>query len=46
MNSRLGDVIRFRDDKLFQGAVDISWFSRDRNNSQAAAASFVFPGPR
>ena len=46
MNSRLGDVIRFRDDKLFQGAVDISWFSRDRNNSQAAAASFVFHGPR
>lgn len=46
MNSLLGDVIRFRDDKLFQGAVDISWFSRDRNNSQAAAASFVFHGPR
>ena len=46
MNSRLGDIIRFRDDKLFQGAVDISWFSRDRNKSQAAAASFVFHGPR
>lgn len=46
MNSRLGDIIRFRDDKLFQGAVDISWFSRDRERSQAAAASFVFHGPR
>jgi len=46
MSTRLGDIIRFRDDKLFQGAVDVSWFSRDRARAEAAAAAFVFHGPR
>ena len=46
MSSCLGDIIRFRDDKLFQGAVDISWFYRDRDKARAAAAAFVFHGPR
>lgn len=45
MSTSLGDIIRFRDDKLFQGAVDISWFYRDRDKAQAAAAAFVFHGP-
>ncbi len=42
----LGDIIRFRDDKLFYGAVDVSWFFRDRAKSRAAATAFVFHGPR
>lgn len=46
MSTCLGDIIRFRDDKLFQGAVDISWFYRDRDKARAAAAAFVFHGPR
>lgn len=46
MSTCLGDIIRFRDDKLFQGAVDISWFYRDRDKAEAAAAAFVFHGPR
>lgn len=40
MSTCLGDIIRFRDDKLFQGAVDISWFYRDRDKAEAAAAGF------
>lgn len=46
MTPRLGSVLRFRDDKLFQGAVDISWFYQDRDRAQAAATAFVFHGPR
>ena len=46
MSTCLGDIIRFRDDKLFQGAVDISWFYRDRDKARAAATAFVFHGPR
>lgn len=45
MTTRLGDVIRYRDDKIFQGAVDLSWFYRDRVKSEAAAEAFVFHGP-
>ena len=46
MTPRLGSVLRFRDDKLFQGAVNISWFYQDRDRAQAAATAFVFHGPR
>lgn len=46
MSTCLGDIVRFRDDKLFQGAVDISWFYRDRDKAREAARTFVFHGPR
>ncbi len=46
MSTCLGEIIRFRDDKLFQGAVDVSWFYRDRDKAREAAATFVFHGPR
>lgn len=46
MSMCLGDIIRFHDDKLFQGAVDISWFYRDSDKARTAAAAFVFHGPR
>lgn len=46
MSTSLADIVQFRDDKLFQGAVDISWFYRDRDKAREAASAFVFHGPR
>lgn len=41
----LGDVIRFRSDRLFQGAVNIDWFLEEGERREIAASSFVFHGP-
>lgn len=45
MGKRLGEFVTFRGDRLFNGAVNISWFTNDEDRSQAAAGSFVFHGP-
>jgi len=45
MGKRLGEFVTFRGDRLFNGAVNISWFTSDEDRSQAAAKSFVFHGP-
>lgn len=42
----LKDVIRFRGDRLFDGAVNLSWFWDDIEKSHKAAESFVFHGPQ
>ena len=46
MPQRLNDVIQFRGDRLFNGAVNISWFGTDEDKTKAASAAFVFHGPK
>ena len=46
MPRQLRDVIRFRDDRLFNGAVNISWFGSDKAKTEAASKAFVFHGPK
>ncbi len=42
---QLQDVVRFRSDRLFNGAVNIDWFRDvDQNRRVAAAEAFVFHG--
>ena len=43
---RLNDIVRFRGDRLFHGAVSISWFGADEEKSKAASQAFVFHGPK
>jgi len=46
MSQRLGDIVAFRGDRLFNGAVNLDWFGTDDARSRAASAAFVFHGPR
>jgi hypothetical protein len=41
----LKDIVRFRGDKLFNGAVNIDWYISDPDKSRLAAEAFVFHGP-
>ena len=41
----LKDLIRFRGDRLFHGAVNLSWFWDDSEKNHLAAESCVFHGP-
>lgn len=45
MPERLHDIVRFRGDRLFNGAVNIGWFGTDDSRTRAAAEAFVFHGP-
>ena len=45
MARQLGDVVGFRGDRLFNGAVDISWFDTDAEKARTASEAFVFHGP-
>ncbi|MCF7668885.1 MAG: hypothetical protein K9N48_03810 [Verrucomicrobia bacterium] len=42
---QLNDIVRYRSDKLFNGAVNIDWFLTDEDKCRAAAKAFVFHGP-
>jgi len=42
---QLSDLVSFRRDLLFQGAVQIGWFETDQVQSEKAAKHFVFHGP-
>jgi len=46
MAQKLCEIIRFREDRLFNGAVSINWFSTDGEKTDAAANAFVFHGPQ
>src|ERR1017187_7831889 len=46
MPQRLSDIVRFRDDRLFHGAVSINWFGTDVARCRAASDAFVFHGPQ
>lgn len=41
----LKDVIRFRGDRLFNGAVNLDWLHADEERTSKAADAFVFHGP-
>jgi len=45
MIGKLQDIVKFRTDRLFDGAVDVEWFLRDRDKANLASESFVFHGP-
>ena len=42
---KISDLVFFRRDLLFQGAVQIGWFETDHSQSENAAKHFVFHGP-
>lgn len=42
---RLNDIVKFRGDRLFNGAVNIGWFDSDEERKRAASEAFVFHGP-
>lgn len=44
MPLRVQDVVGFRGDRLFNGAVSIDWFTSDPVRARAAAEAFVFHG--
>ena len=45
MQNRLKEIVRFRGERLFQGAVSIDWFGTDAARTKAASEAFVFHGP-
>ena len=46
MPQRISDVIQFRGNRLFHGAVNIQWYGTDEDKTRAAGAAFVFHGPK
>src|SRR5690606_962043 len=42
---KLQDVVRFRKDLLFDGAVQVGWFDDNPSLASRAAEHFVFHGP-
>ncbi|WP_395857721.1 hypothetical protein [Dethiobacter alkaliphilus] len=45
LNLRIGEIISFRKDLLFNGAVQIGWFEKDKKQAEKAAQHFIFHGP-
>ncbi len=45
MPEHLYDIVDFRGDRLFNGAVNIDWFGTDDSRTHEAASAFVFHGP-
>ena len=46
MANQLSDIVSFRGDRLFNGAVNIEWFGNDPEKAKLASDSFVFHGPK
>lgn len=46
MRRTLQEIVNFRDDRLFNGAVNIDWFLTDKEKRTKAARAFVFHGPK
>ena len=42
---KVSDVVKFRGDRLFNGAVNIDWYLSDPVKAQQAGRAFVFHGP-
>lgn len=40
------DIVHFRDDLFFEGAVQLRWVKENPEKAERAAANFVFHGPR
>jgi hypothetical protein len=45
MLHQLSDIVTFRGDRLFNGAVNIEWFGSDPDKAKLACEAFVFHGP-
>jgi hypothetical protein len=45
MSELLKDVVGFRGDRLFDGAVNMDWFENDPGRRDLASSAFVFHGP-
>ncbi len=45
MPHQLSDIVTFRGDRLFNGAVNIEWFGSDPDKAKLACEAFVFHGP-
>ena len=43
--TRFSDIVEFRKDLFFGGAVDLDWFAKDPAKRDKAASHFVFHGP-
>lgn len=43
---KVSDVVRFRSDLFFEGAVQLLWTDQNVNRANEAAGAFVFHGPR
>lgn len=46
MSQILKDIVYYRGDQLFNGAVDLSWFLNNIQRNHKAAEAFVFHGPQ
>ncbi|NLZ90402.1 MAG: hypothetical protein GX918_00620, partial [Clostridiales bacterium] len=42
---RLDELINFRKDLLFHGAVQLGWFTREKSIAEKAASHYIFHGP-
>ena len=45
MGKTFGDIVRFQDERLFEGAVNLDWLNDNQERAEQAAAAFVFHGP-
>ncbi|MDY0132612.1 MAG: hypothetical protein RBR53_08080 [Desulforegulaceae bacterium] len=45
MSFKLSDVVRFKNEKIFEGAVSLDWLIKNPELANKAAVSFVFHGP-
>ena len=45
MVKKLNEIIRFQNERLFNGAVNLDWFLDNPERAQSAADAFVFHGP-
>ncbi|WP_321495582.1 hypothetical protein [uncultured Desulfobacter sp.] len=45
MPTTFGDIVRFQDERLFEGAVNVDWLNDNPERAEQAAAAFVFHGP-
>ena len=45
MVNRISDIVRFQDERLFNGAVSLDWCLDDPDRAREAVSAFVFHGP-
>ncbi|HPJ27080.1 MAG TPA: hypothetical protein PLA80_13125, partial [Synergistaceae bacterium] len=45
MTRSLSQLVNYRGDLLFEGAVDVSWLIKQRERARAVGASYIFHGP-
>jgi hypothetical protein len=43
---KIGDVVRFQEERFFNGAVQLGWVQQQRQLAEEVARAFVFHGPR